>query len=299
MSPVDSKTSLDLPIAFDKLAAFRPSDRIFLRDPRGLSPRPSIVRHPANGGMLLACGDFLMHYNYRVPADQGVRFVDVTGDQNEIHRTADIVSGALSAAKVLVPLELLFPNLRIDSARLKFIGWSRYGRYTSSNFIFRRKDNNRWKIEVHSYQNQNPILAGSVEGEAERRPVLPEEVKERKVNPEKVKTVREFFGALNVDPDAYFKKGSFTDYTYPLAFVAALPSGEIVRQMHGQGGMLNILQFDFQGHKKIPLTGTGTPEVKLRRGKARKTFNRLLADIIDGVITYCRGTAVVHPKVEA
>ncbi len=296
---MDNRARLDLPIAFDKLAAFHPTDRIFLRDSRGLSSRPSLVRHPGNSSMLLACGDFLLHYDYRVPKDQGVRFVEVTGDENEIHRTADIVSGALTAAKVLVPLELLFPNLRIDSARLKFVGWSRYHRHTSTCFIFRRKDNNRWKIEIHGYQDQNPILAGTVEGEAEERPVLPDEVKGRKVNPKKVEAVREFFRSLNVDPNAYFKKGSFTDHTYPLAFVASLPSGEIVRQMHGQGGMLNILRFDFQGHKKIPLTGAAPPEVKLKRAKRRKSFNRILADIIDGVITYCRGIAIVHPKAEA
>ena len=82
----------------------------------------------------------------------------------------------------------------------------------------------------------------------------------------------------------------------PLAFIASLPSGEIVKRMSGQGGMLNILEFNFQEHKKIPLIGPDPPHVVLQQGKPRKAFNRILADIIDGVVTYCKGSAVVHPE---
>jgi hypothetical protein len=43
----------------------------------------------------------------------------------------------------------------------------------------------------------------------------------------------------------------------------------------------------------VPIIGRGDPTVELERPKARRTFNKIVAAITDGIRTYVRGTALV------
>ena len=286
---------MSLPIAHQNLAAFTPPDRVFLRDPRGRSLSPSIVRfNDAGIFSLQARGPFRIHYDYSVPREKGVRFVDITGDQNEIHRKDDIVAGALTAAKMILPLEILLPSLTLTRARVKFVGWSRYHLPTSCRFICQWADQDRLRFEIRADQNGSTVARGAIEGviDAAQPPQI---VKERKVNREQLALVHAFLNAAGVQAEAYFDKGTYRDYTYPLAYVASLPAGVLVEQMDGQGGVLNLLRFDFSSQAKIPIVGKHCPAVRVERGRARRRFNRIITDIIDGVITCYRGSAVVHP----
>ena len=100
---------------------------------------------------------------------------------------------------------------------------------------------------------------------------------------------------MGIRSDFYLQKEGYKDYTYPLAYIASLPSAEIVNQLSGQGGMINILRMDFGNYERIPITGDKGPEVKLARAKKRNTFNKIMAEIAEGLVTYYRGLAIVNP----
>ncbi|MBW7942897.1 MAG: hypothetical protein H3C64_11040, partial [Candidatus Kuenenia stuttgartiensis] len=93
----------------------------------------------------------------------------------------------------------------------------------------------------------------------------------------------------------YVEKGKYKDYTYPLAYIASLPSAEIVNQLSGQGGMINVLRMDFGNYERIPITGDKGPEVKLARAKKRNSFNKILTEVAEGLVTYYKGLAIVNP----
>jgi hypothetical protein len=281
-----------LHVAARHLGAFRPPDRIVLRDVRARSACPSLVMRD---GRLCAVGDFLIHYTYTVTPSLGVQFVDVTGDANAIHRTSDVVAGALTASKILLPLEILFPTLRINAAKVKFTAFGRYDRYTTSNFQVRFDAGDQVKVTVKSYQNHEQIAEAQVEGRALAQPLRSARVNEKKVKEEDLAKVRAYFDSCNIDAEAYFQKEGFRDYTYPFAYVASLPSAEIVRQLHGQGGMLNLLTLQFNDEEKIPIGPNAMPEVRIEEGRKMSAFRRILTDVIDGVITYYKGSAIVNP----
>ncbi len=104
-----------------------------------------------------------------------------------------------------------------------------------------------------------------------------------------------YFKSLEILSDFYIHKDGYKDYTYPLAFIASLPSGEIVNQLDGQCGMLNILRMDFGNYERIPITGDKGPEVKLARSKKRSTFNKIMTEVAEGLVTYYKGLAIVNP----
>lgn len=115
------------------------------------------------------------------------------------------------------------------------------------------------------------------------------------VNKECFERVQAYFDSLGIQSDFYVQKEGYKDYTYPLAYIASLPSGEIVNQLSGQGGMINILRMDFGSYERIPITGDKGPEVKLARAKKRSTFNKVMTEIAEGLVTYYRGLAIVNP----
>lgn len=279
------------------LACFSPGDRVFLRDPRGRSRRPSLsvdrsLPYPA----VWATGPFQLRYDYTVRREQGVRFVEVTGDPNRIHREGDVVAGALTASKVIVPLEVLCPALHVRSVQLKFVGLCRYDARVRSAFFCRPEPDGGLFIEVRAFQDDRQVAAAEVRGVVLEAPPRVN-VRERRVNPEGLMAVKEYFAALGIDSAAYFDKGEFTDYTYPFGYVLSLPTGEIVRQMAGQGGMLNVLRLETLDSEKIPITGAELPAVRLKRLRPKRTFNRILAEIIQGVVTYYTGSVVVNPGI--
>ena len=274
------------------LDAFHMPDRLALRDARARSARPSLV---VRDGQMFAAGDFIINYAYTVTRSMGVRFVDVTGDENEIHRTSDIVAGALTASKVILPLEVLFPTLRINSAKIKFTNFCVYNRRITVKSQVRFVAEDKVRVHVITYQRQHPVSEAQIDGV-----VLDEPLKSARVNPKKLREqhlqqVRDYFEACNIDSEAYFQKQGFRDYTYPFAYVASLPSAALVRQLRGQGGMLNVLTLQFNDEEKIPIGPNAMPEVRIEEGRKRSAFRRILTDIIDGVVTYYKGSAIVNP----
>ncbi|MDO8745607.1 MAG: hypothetical protein Q7J76_10930, partial [Candidatus Brocadiaceae bacterium] len=58
---------------------------------------------------------------------------------------------------------------------------------------------------------------------------------------------------------------------------------------------INILRMDFGNFERIPITGDKGPEVKLARAKKRNTFNKIITEVAEGLVTYYRGLAIVNP----
>jgi len=108
---------------------------------------------------------------------------------------------------------------------------------------------------------------------------------------EEVARVRAFLWSLRIDPALYFERAG---PVYPRAYLAALPSGEMVRQFSGEGGFLNGLDLEFPGEASL---GADTlPTVELEgANRPRKTFHKILARIVEGVRTCCSGFAMVLP----
>ena len=279
-------------VARHHLGAFRPPDCIRLRDAKARSSKPSLL---ASSGAMLAVGDFTIQYSYTVSREMGVQFVDVTGDANEIHRTTDIVAGALTASKVILPLEVLFPTLRITETKVKFTNFCRYGRRCCASFQVRLAQDSQVRIEVRVYQEHEPVAECSVTGVALAETPRSSRLGERRVEEAELKLVRDFFDSCNIDSEAYFQKDGFRDYTYPFAYVASLPSAALVRELHGQGGMLNVLTMQFADAEKIPIGPQAPPQVRIQEGRKRSAFTRIITDIIDGVVTYYKGSAIVNP----
>ena len=288
----DNTALKPLLVANHYLDAFRVPDRVRLRDARARSVRPSLL---VQDGRMFAVGDFTINYVYLVTKDMGVRFVDVTGDENEIHRTSEIVAGALTASKVILPLEILFPTLRINAAKIKFTGFCVYNRRATANFHVRFVSEDQVRIEVKTYQDQAVVSEAQISGVALDEPLRCARVNPKKVKEQRLEQVREYFEACNIESEAYFQKEDFRDYTYPFAYVASLPSAALVRQLHGQGGMLNVLRLQFNDDEKIPIGPNAMPEVRLEEGRKRSAFTRIITDIIAGVVTYYKGSAIVNP----
>ena len=282
-----------------RLAAFSVADRFFVRDPRGRSLSPSLTPEPATG-RVHARGPFLMRYDYTVTRAQGVRFVEVTGDENPIHREEDIIAGALTASKMIVPLEVLLPNFKLRSVRVRFAGFSRYGRRTSSAFLFRQaRDDGSLSIDIKACQGGEVVAAGQIRGCIQPAVVESPLIKQRSVNVGNLRRVQAYFHSIGIESRAYLRKGERRDYTYPLGFIMSLPSAALVRQMQGHGGMLNLISMAFDGQEKIPITGKELPLVKLQDKGRKRSFHRILTDIIHGVVTYYRGMAIVNPHAAA
>ena len=100
---------------------------------------------------------------------------------------------------------------------------------------------------------------------------------------------------MAVEGEAYIQKDNYRDYTYPLSYIATLPSAAIVKQMEGDGGMINMLKMDFGNVDMIPITDEKGPVVKLERARQRTSFNKIITEIVNGVVTYYRGLAIVNP----
>jgi hypothetical protein len=70
----------------------------------------------------------------------------------------------------------------------------------------------------------------------------------------------------------------------------------MVERFEGAGGILSRLTLEF-GEAKLPIVGP--PEVSLELPKRlRRSFNKILTRVKDGVETAVRGTALVLPKPE-
>jgi len=273
-------------------------DVLLLRDPRGRSIFRSIhrVRMKGPDGRshrwgLGVTGPFVLHQVYTISRDQGVTFVEATGDENPIHREGDIVPGAMTAARAVSLLEALFPCLGIRHFKMKFISIARYG-VPSRQQLAVSLEGDRMSIRVRIEQAGKEVAQGRISGKlhpAVRRP----NVGKWRVNKEELRRVQDYFRALAIPPDLYLLAGNERNYSYPRGFLASLPSGEMVRRLSGEGGYLTTLDLTFPEGPPPPISGAGRPEVSLQTAHKRPTFWKILTQIKQGVEEHCRGFALV------
>ncbi|MHC4780811.1 MAG: hypothetical protein ACYTFG_19750, partial [Planctomycetota bacterium] len=78
---------------------------------------------------------FLIVQEYKIRKDAAIRFLEVTRDENPIHIQGEIAPGAMTLAKTLLPLEVLFDGFSIDKVKAKFTGASFYGQRTINHYF--------------------------------------------------------------------------------------------------------------------------------------------------------------------
>ncbi|HAK96823.1 MAG TPA: hypothetical protein DCM87_17990 [Planctomycetes bacterium] len=268
-------------------------DLVLLRDPRGRSMYRSL--HPVQGQEgpgFAVTGSFSLHQVFAVEKEEGIAFVDATGDANPIHRQGDVVSGAMTAARAVAGLEALFPALGVTRLNIKFRAVAAYGRRMRQQLAlsFRGYEGfeARLRIEQEGRDVAEGVIAGKIGGE-----ILRPNVGKWRVNKDELKRVEQFFRALKIAPELYLRAGGEPNFGYPRAFLASLPSGEMVRRLSGEGGFLTNLDLTFPEGVAPGITGAGLPEVGLKPAKARPSFAKVLTWIKSGVEEYCKGFALV------
>lgn len=290
----NSQCVFSIPIS--KLADFQ-QDSIYFRDVRACTRTPSLRFEEAEDGKdkLHVFDRFLMHHDYVIQKSSGERFVEITNDKNEIHRVGNIIPGAMTVSKIILPLEILMPELEISNVNFKFTNSSMYDEKTKNVFSFQFISPEYIQIEVNTFQSQKTVTKALITGKinTDRKQVA--KIKEEDVNETNLNLVREYLDTFAIESEAYIQKDDYRDYTYPLSYIAALPSAEIVKQMEGSGGMINVLRMNFGSVKMIPITDVKGPEVRLKRKRERTSFNKIMAEIVNGLVTYYHGLAIVNP----
>jgi hypothetical protein len=292
---VDRTPTFDAPIPARRLAAFH--DRLILRDPRAVTTKRSLVQ--LDDGVAIR-GPFDIRRQIVVTRERGVRFADATGDPNPIHREGEVVPGAFLAAQAVSTLETLLPRLRLESLRVSFVGVCWYGRparltlrCTPIDVVGGLQGAPGLRIEMLGHQDDREITTGVLEGRLEAmEPKL--DLALHKVDTKWLGRVLDFFSALGIDSQAHLQKANGPDLSYPLGFLASLPSGSMVQRLQGDGGLLNRLTFEFD-RARLPLAGP--PEVSLELPtRIRQSFTKILTAVREGVETAIRGTALVLPR---
>ncbi len=283
-------------ISTSKLEEFL-QDSIYFRDVKARTRSPSLrFGETANGEeKIYAYSRFLMHHDYIIENSLGKKFVEITNDKNEIHRIGNVVPGAMTASKIILPLEILIPELEISNINVKFTNTSLYGEKTKNLFSFQFTAPNCVHIEVNTIQMQKTVARTVITGKVSHNTRVKTTIDEEDVNETSLTLLRKYFATLAIDSEAYIQKESYRDYTYPLSYISALPSAEIVKQMEGEGGMINVLRLNFGSADRIPIIDAKGPEVKLARARERTTFNKIITEIFTDVVTYYRGLAIVNP----
>ncbi len=283
-------------IPIGKLSDFQ-QDSIYFRDVRACTRTPSLRFEEAEEGKdkLHVFNKFLMHHDYVIQKSSGERFVEITKDKNEIHRVGNIIPGAMTVSKIILPLEILMPELEISNVNFKFTDTSMYDEKIKNVFLFQFINPEYIQIEVNTYQSQKTVAKALITAKVNSGRTHVVKVKEEDVNEANLNLVREYLDTFAIESEAYVQKEDYRDYTYPLSYIAALPSAEIVKQMEGNGGMINVLRMNFGGVKMIPITNVKGPEVRLARQRERSTFNKIITEIVNGLVTYYHGLAIVNP----
>lgn len=283
-------------IGLSKVEDFH-QDSICFRDPKACTRTPSLRYDENDSGeeKIQVFNRFLIHHNYVIQKSSGERYTELTNDKNEIHRKGNVIPGAMTVSKIILPLEILIPELEISNINFKFTNTSEYNEKTRNVFSFQFISPEYIQIEVNTYQAQKTVARAIITGKINSNKEQVIKIKEEDVNEKNLNLVREFFDTLAIESEAYIQKDGYRDYTYPLSYIAALPSAEIVKQMEGSGGMINILRMDFGSVKMIPITAEKGPEVRLERTRERTTFNKIITEIANGLVTYYSGLAIVNP----
>lgn len=220
-------------IPLSKLDAFH-TDMFYFRDARARSSAPSLwIEKRGFGNRLHVRDRFSIKHEYTIPKSLGQRFVEVTRDKNYIHRSGNIVPGAITTSKVILPLEVLIPDLLISKVNIKFTGVAQYGERTLNIFSWQFVSHDYIQIEVKTYQSQKSVARTIILGKLRSGKNKVLKVSEEAVNRERLKVVKGYFDALQIQHEEYLQKEGYMDYTYPLAYIASLPAAEIVNRMHG------------------------------------------------------------------
>ncbi|MCI0340668.1 MAG: hypothetical protein L0216_05885 [Planctomycetales bacterium] len=275
------------------------ADRFSIRDARGQSARPAVRR--VDGGLAVE-GPVSIRAEYSVRKVDAIRFLDVTRDENRLHRDHEIVPGALTASRVVALLEVLAPDLVVTDVSMKFTAPCVYGARTLSIVRLSPEEDGTVTAEAETFHAGETAAKASIKAKVVPYSARAVPVADRKVNATHLGYVRDYFLSLGLDPEAYFHKGTLgavgraatCDHTYPIAYLASLPPGELVRRFEGQGGILNALSLQFGDAPRVPITGHELPEVALEHAKARPSlFARVVTRIVQGITTYGRGFALV------
>jgi hypothetical protein len=278
-------------LANDSINSF--GDVVLLRDPRGRSVYRSLhpVRGPQGAGFAIT-GSCALHQIFTVTRDEGVAFVEATGDANPIHRQGDVVPGAMTGARAMAGLEALFPSLGITRMNIKFRAIANYGKRTRQQLAISFQGYDIIEARLRVEQEGKDVAEGLIVGKINPE-VLRPNVGKWRVNKDELKRVEEFFRALAIAPDLYLRAGGEPNFGYPRAFLASLPSGEMVRKLSGEGGFLTSLDLTFPEGTVPGIVGSGAPEVLLQPAQARPSFSKVLTSIKSGVEEYCKGFALV------
>ncbi|HZU97095.1 MAG TPA: MaoC family dehydratase [Planctomycetota bacterium] len=288
---VETAFAPPLLVPLERLAAFE--DRTALRDPKARTQKPSLVL--GEGQTLEVRGPFQVRRTVQPTKARGTTFVHATGDPNPIHTEGFVVPGAWTASQMVAPLEVLFPRLQVTALRVSFTGVAWYDRPVRITLRV-TPGTETMAVEAQAYQGDREIARGEIEGKVLAKEARVE-VAERKVDTVWLGRVEAFFRSLGIAPASYIEKVEGKDHSYPYAFLASLPSGEMVERLSGQGGILNRLTLEFDA-EKLPVAGP--PEVSLELPeRLRKSFNKIVTKIKEGVLTAVRGSALILPRSEA
>ncbi len=237
-------------------------------------------------------GAFTVLQRFEVTPREGRDFVETTGDSNPIHTQDTVVSGAMTAARFLLLPEIIIPELAVKGLRVKFRAFSRYDRPTVNRYRFRPNSAGAFDIELTSFQAGTVIADGSIKT-AIGGPPASLDAPALRCAPleacESTRTVRSWLESLRLCPDLTF---SAIGQGYPRAFLASLPSGEMVRH-GGAGGLLNVLDLEFPEAGVPAMELTSPPTVSVETSRPRNAFRRVLTQVASGMVTYCRGYATV------
>lgn len=268
-------------------------DLVLLRDPRGRTMYRSLhpVQGPQGAGFAIT-GSFSLHQVFAVEKEEGIAFVDATGDANPIHRRGEVVSGAMTAARAMAGLEALFPALGITRMSIKFRAVASYGRRMRQQLALSFRGYEDFEARLRVEQDGRDVAEGMIAGKVGAE-ILRPNVGKWRVNKDELKRVEQFFRALKIAPDLYLRAEGEPNFGYPRAFLASLPSGEMVRRLSGEGGFLTSLDLTFPEGVAPGIVGAGLPEVGLQPAKARPSFSKVLTWIKSGVEEYCKGFALV------
>ncbi len=287
------------------------ADPVRVRDPFGRGRRPSLLRHrvsedaearalavPVGDPGFLARGPFNLQQRYVVSREKGAAFCRVTGDENPIHFTGTVVPGAFTAAKLLLALEALFPGLEFTRLTVKFTAVASYGR---SQLCKVRCEPGVAEATFAAEVTEEGVTVAELAVVAVPRPAeITPLVPRRRVEVDKLRQVHAFAASLGVPARAVFRRVPSSArregglYYYPRAFLASLPSGEMVRQLRGEGGLLNKLTLEFDRGLRVPVTAEATPLVDVKPPDVRKSaFRKILTAVRSGLGSAMRGTALV------
>jgi len=251
-------------------------------------------------------GGFSVLQRFTIDPEQGRRFVAASRDDNPIHIDGGIVPGAMTAARLVLLPEILLDGFVGERLKVKFRAIAHYGRPTLHHFRISPRpksdstDPTAFDISLEAVQDGETVASGVISGTCHSSfgDAPPRSHRDELATPSSnedsccVDDVRGFLASLSIDPDAYLANAG---YAYPRAFLASLPSGEMVRTLSGEGGLLNSLSLDFTGVGAPPLVPGAAPSVEVEKGRKRRgsAFRKVMTRVLQGVQIHCHGFAMV------